>query len=188
MKSMSDDHTAARRRFLRCGARLAVVGALPLCSHAARASAAAPRSLAMLHTHTQERIELVFAEGERYLPEALGRMNRFLRYHYTGEVGVIDPQLFDLMHGVQQALGTERAFEIISGYRCPATNARLRDTRGGGVAKQSLHMEGRAIDLRLPGVPLDELRDAALSLRGGGVGYYESSRFVHLDNGRVRRW
>lgn len=188
MNAMNDDHIAARRRFLRGGARLAAVGTLPLWSHAARASAAAPRSLAMLHTHTQERIELVFAVGERYVPEALGRLNHFLRDHYTGEVGVIDPQLFDLMHGVQQALGAERVFEIISGYRCLSTNARLRDTRGGGVAKQSLHMQGRAIDVRLPGVPLDELRDAALSLRGGGVGYYASSRFVHLDNGRVRRW
>jgi len=188
MNGMNDDHTAARRRFLRGGARLAAVGALPMWSHAARARDAAPRSLAMLHTHTLERIELVFAVGERYVPEALGRLNHFLRDHYTGEVGVIDPQLLELLHGVQQALGTERAFEIISGYRCPATNARLRDTRGGGVAKQSLHMQGRAIDVRLPGVPLDELRDAALSLHGGGVGYYASSRFVHLDNGRVRHW
>ena len=101
---------------------------------------------------------------------------------------MIDPQVFDLMHGVQQALGTERVFEIISGYRCPATNDKLRSTRGGGVAKKSLHMEGRAIDVRLPGVPLGELRDAALSLRGGGVGYYASSQFVHLDTGRVRSW
>jgi len=185
---MSDDRTAARRRFLRDGVRLAAVGALPLWSHAAQGRAAAPRSLAMRHTHTDERIELVFAAGERYLPEALGRLNHFLRDHYSGEVGVIDPQVFELMHSVQQALGTERVFEIISGYRCPATNDKLRNTRGGGVAKRSLHMQGRAIDLRLAGVPLDELRDAALSLRAGGVGYYASSRFVHLDNGRVRNW
>ena len=188
MSFMNDDRTAARRRFLRGGARFAAVSALPLWAHSARATSAAPRSLAMLHTHTQERIELVFAVGSRYVPESLGRLNHFLRDHYSGEVGVIDPQVFDLMHGVQQALGTERVFEIISGYRCPATNDKLRSTRGGGVAKRSLHLQGRAIDVRLSGVPLDELRDAALSLRAGGVGYYASSRFVHLDNGRVRNW
>jgi uncharacterized protein YcbK (DUF882 family) len=185
---MDEGSIAARRRFLRSGARIAAVGALPIWAHPARASSPAPRSLAMVHTHTDERIDLVFAVGERYVDESLGRLNRFLRDHYSGEVGVIDPQVFDLMHGVQQALGADGAFEIISGYRCPATNATLRGTRGGGVAKQSLHMQGRAIDVRLPGVPLDELRDAALSLRAGGVGYYASSRFVHLDNGRVRSW
>ena len=77
---------------------------------------------------------------------------------------------------------------MISGYRCPATNSLLRNTRGGGVAQHSLHMEGKAIDVRLPGVPLAELRDAALSLRAGGVGFYPREQFVHVDTGRVRSW
>jgi uncharacterized protein YcbK (DUF882 family) len=111
-----------------------------------------------------------------------------MRDHYTGDVGVMDPQLFDLLHRVQSELGTGQSFQIISGYRCPKTNAALKATRGGGVAKRSLHMDGKAIDVRLPGVPLGDLRDAALSLRQGGVGYYPRDQFVHLDTGRVRHW
>ena len=91
------------------------------------------------------------------------------------------------MHQLQQLVGAPHAFEVISGYRCPTTNIRLRATRGGGVAKRSLHMEGRAIDIRAPGVPLADLRDAAVSLRAGGVGFY-SGQFLHIDTGRVRRW
>jgi uncharacterized protein YcbK (DUF882 family) len=100
----------------------------------------------------------------------------------------MDPQIYDQLYRVQQLLGSKRPFEVISGYRCPATNANLRQTRSGGVAKRSLHMEGRAIDVRLPGVPLAELHEAALSLRGGGVGFYPRDQFVHLDTGRVRNW
>ena len=187
MTHMQDEKHAARRRFLRGGVRQAALG-VPLWAGAAPAAAGAPRSLSLQHLHTGERIELVYAEGDRYLDASLERLNHFLRDHYSGDVGVIDPQVFDQLHQVQRALGTERTFEIISGYRCPATNANLRSTRGGGVAKQSLHMQGRAIDVRLQGVPLAELRDAALSLRAGGVGYYANDQFVHLDTGRVRHW
>jgi len=178
----------ARRRLLRQGASLAAAVALPLLALPARASVPAARSLAMSHTHTRERLELVYADAHDYLPEALGTLNRFLRDHYSGEVGNMHPPLFDVLHELRQALGRTGPFEIISAYRCPATNDRLRNTRGGGVAKQSLHMQGRAVDVRLPGVPLAELRDAAISLRAGGVGYYPDSRFVHLDTGRVRSW
>ncbi len=184
---MAHHHAGERRRFLRHSLHLAAAAALPAGARAA-VQAPGPRALALVHTHTQERIELVYAADERYLPQALTSLNRFLRDHYTGDVGVIDPRLFDLMHRVQLALGSERSFEVISGYRCPATNNRLRASRGGGVARQSLHMQGCAIDVRLPGVPLADLRDAALSLRAGGVGYYPGSQFVHLDTGRVRSW
>jgi uncharacterized protein YcbK (DUF882 family) len=146
------------------------------------------RALAMLHTHTGERIDLVYAREEGYVPAALLGLNRFLRDHYSGNVGLIDPQVFDQLYRVQQLLGSKSAFEVISGYRCPATNSHLRQTRGGGVAKKSLHMEGRAIDVRLPGVPLAELHEAALSLRAGGVGFYPDDQFLHLDTGRVRNW
>ncbi|MBN8510265.1 MAG: DUF882 domain-containing protein [Burkholderiales bacterium] len=187
---MSSDrqHSSPRRGFLRHGARLAAIGALPLLARPAHAIAGGARSLALAHTHTRETIDIVYAIDRQYVPESLGALNRFLRDHYSGEVGTIDPQLFDLLHRVQQLLGATGPYEIISGYRCPATNQRLRQTRGGGVAQRSLHMDGRAIDVRLPGVPLAELRDAALSLRAGGVGYYASSRFVHVDTGRVRSW
>jgi uncharacterized protein YcbK (DUF882 family) len=159
-----------------------------LWAPAALASVPDARGLALVHTHTHEKIDLVYADGERYLPEALGSLNRFLRDHYTGDVGLMDPQIFDLLHRVQQVLGSRRAFEVISGYRCPATNTHLRQTRSGGVARHSLHMEGRAIDVRLPGVPLADLHQAALSLRAGGVGFYSREQFVHLDTGRVRNW
>jgi uncharacterized protein YcbK (DUF882 family) len=183
----------SRRRFLhlslRHGAGLAgAAAAAPALLLPGRAAAAAPRKLAMVHTHTGEDIELVYAVGERYDPAALGSLNHFLRDHYSGEVGRIDPQLHDLLHAVRQTLGTSEPFQVISGYRCPATNDRLRRTGGGGVAKRSLHMEGKAIDVRVAGVPLAELRDAALSLKAGGVGYYPGSQFVHVDTGRVRRW
>lgn len=185
---MTDRTASARRRFLHHGARLAAAGALPGLSAPARASVPGVRGLALVHTHTHEQIDLVYAVDERYVPDALGSLNHFLRDHYTGDVGRIDPQVFDLLYRVQQALGSSRAFEVISGYRCPATNTRLRETRGGGVATRSLHMEGRAIDVRLPGVPLADLRDAALSLRAGGVGFYARDQFVHIDTGRVRAW
>ncbi|HET9024333.1 MAG TPA: DUF882 domain-containing protein, partial [Burkholderiaceae bacterium] len=107
--------------------------------------------------------------------------------HYSGDVGQIDPHLFDLLHQVRALVGATQPFEVISGYRSLATNETLRTTRGGGVARHSLHTEGRAIDVRLPGVSLTDLRDAAASLKAGGVGYYPG-QFVHIDTGRVRRW
>jgi uncharacterized protein YcbK (DUF882 family) len=185
---MTDTHATDRRRFLRHTAHLAAASTLPLLAKPARANAPGARRLALVHTHTRERIEIVFAIDDRHEPAALTQLNRFLRDHYTGEVGAIDPRIFDQLHRVQQVLGSTAAFDIISGYRCPATNASLREKRGGGVARHSLHMEGRAIDVRLPGAPLADLRDAALSLRAGGVGYYPQSQFVHLDTGRLRNW
>ncbi|MDO8419124.1 MAG: DUF882 domain-containing protein [Rubrivivax sp.] len=184
---MSTASRPHRRHFLRHSVSLAAA-ALPALVTPARASVPEARGLAMAHTHTREHIDLVYAVRERYVPESLGLLNRFLRDHYSGEVGVIDPALFDLLHRVRQVLGTAASFEVISGYRDAATNSRLRATRGGGVATKSLHMEGRAVDVRLPGVALSDLRDAALSLRAGGVGYYPQERFVHIDTGRVRHW
>jgi uncharacterized protein YcbK (DUF882 family) len=173
-----------RRRFLTQSAGLAAAGVLPA---AAPANATGARELALVHTHTRERIALVYTVGGSYIPGALAALNRFLRDHYTGQVGTIEPALFDLLHRVRQLLDAKQPFEVISGYRCAATNETLRTTRGGGVARHSLHLEGRAIDVRLPGAPLADLRDAALSLKAGGVGYYPG-QFIHIDTGRVRRW
>ena len=177
-----------RRRFLGQGARwLATGAALPL---AAPALAALPgaRSLSFAHTHTSEHIALTYALGEDFVTPALSSLNHFLRDHYSGEVGQIDPQLFHLLHHVRRELGVQTPFQVISGYRSPKTNETLRTTRGGGVARRSLHMDGKAIDVRLAGVPLQDLRDAALSLQQGGVGFYPRDQFVHLDTGRVRSW
>jgi uncharacterized protein YcbK (DUF882 family) len=185
---MIDTPPGGRRHFLRHAARLATAGSLPALPATVRAHTPDTRMLALVHTHTHEQIDLVYALDGRYLAPALGALNRFLRDHYTGAVGPIDPVLFDLLHRLRQVLGSTGTFEVISGFRGAATNAHLRESRGGGVALRSLHMEGRAIDVRLTGVPLASLRDAALSLRAGGVGYYPHDRFVHLDTGRLRRW
>ena len=179
----------ARRLFLRRSAQLAVMGAAgPLAAQRVLASRPDARSLALDHTHTGEQLALVYAVGEQYVSDALSTLNHFLRDHYSGDVGVIDPRLFDLLHRVKAELGARQSFQVISGYRSPTTNETLRTTRGGGVATHSLHLDGKAIDIRLPGVPLGELRDAALSLRAGGVGYYPREQFVHIDTGRVRSW
>lgn len=180
----------ARRRFIRQAAGVGALAGLGSSRQALAAPAltAGERALDFVHTHTGERIGLVFAVGREYLPDSLTALNRFLRDHYTGDIGRIDPQLFDLLHRVRGLLDSRAPFEVISGYRCPDTNQRLRATGGGGVARRSLHMDGRAIDVRLPGVKLADLRDAALTLQGGGVGYYARDGFVHLDTGRVRAW
>lgn len=181
----------ARRRFLHLGLRhAAALGALGLVgARSAHADAATgERRLVMRHTHTGERLDLVYAVGPHYLDDALATLNHFLRDHYSGEPGTMDPTLFDLLHRVRQTLGVSAPFEVISAYRCASTNEDLRRTRGGGVARRSLHLDGRAIDVRLTGVPLARLRDAAWSLQSGGVGHYARDRFVHLDTGAVRRW
>lgn len=183
---MTDKHHVARRRFLKHSA-LAAAGALPLARKAQANVAPGGRELALVHTHTRERIALVYAVEQAYMPDALATLNRFLRDHYSGAIAPIDPRLFDLLHQVRSLVGGTQPFEVISGYRSAATNETLRTTRGGGVARHSLHMEGRAIDVRLPGVALSDLRDAAVSLKAGGVGYY-AGQFVHVDTGRVRRW
>lgn len=180
---------AGRRLFLQRTLGLAGAAvAAPATVRAAILPSSAGRSLSFEHTHTGERLELTYAMGGNFVPDALRKLNYFLRDHYTGDVGTIDPQLFDLLHRVRGELGAGGAFQVISGYRCPATNGLLKATRGGGVAKHSLHMEGKAIDIRIPGVQLGDLREAALSLRAGGVGYYPREQFVHVDTGRVRAW
>ena len=187
---MSIQKTPSRRRFLGHGAQCLMAGAaLPLAMPAlASASPEGARSLSFDHTHTREKITLVYALDGIFVTPALGSLNHFLRDHYSGDVGQIDPQLFHLLHHVRRELGVQTPFQVISGFRSPKTNANLRSTRGGGVAKRSLHMDGQAIDVRLPGVELSDLRDAALSLRLGGVGFYPQDQFVHLDTGRVRNW
>lgn len=183
----------ARRHFLHQGLRaVAVSTAVPALVVPGRALAAMPRQLAMSHTHTHEDIDVIYAFGPRYETGALRQLDHFLRDHYSQEIGRIDPALHDLLHALHATLGpvsgAPAPFHVISGYRSPTTNARLKATRGGGVATRSLHMHGQAIDVRLPGVPLADLRDAALALGRGGVGYYPREQFVHVDVGPVRRW
>jgi uncharacterized protein YcbK (DUF882 family) len=144
--------------------------------------------LHLYHTHTREWIDVVYRIGDRYLSSAVDRLDQFLRDHRTGDVIQLDPRVFDLLHDLTFAAGRPNTeIDIICGYRTPWSNEFLRRTTLG-VASHSLHMQGEAIDIRMPGVPTSKLRDVALSLHRGGVGYYPASRFVHVDVGRVRRW
>jgi uncharacterized protein YcbK (DUF882 family) len=173
-----------RRSLLRLIATAAPLMAVP---GVASALALEPRVLRFAHLHTAEKLEVEYMAGGRYLPDALASVNRLLRDFRTGDVHDIDPKLLDLLHALQSSTASRKPFEIISGYRSPQTNAMLR-SHSGGVASSSLHMQGQAIDIRVGDVPLSALRDAALDLGRGGVGYYPSSNFVHVDTGRVRRW
>jgi uncharacterized protein YcbK (DUF882 family) len=144
--------------------------------------------LRLFHTHTNERIDIVYRRGDVYLPDAINRLDQFLRDHRTGDVHPLDARLFDLLHDLTLSVGkAETEIDIVCGFRTPWSNAFLRRATAG-VASHSLHMEGEAIDIRIPGIATSELRDAALALHQGGVGFYPKSAFVHVDVGRVRRW
>jgi uncharacterized protein YcbK (DUF882 family) len=173
-----------RRRFL-----ATVAAGAPLVA-TGTASLGAPleaRALSFAHLHTGERLTLEYFSTGRYLPDALSAINHLLRDFRSGEAGSMDPSLLDVLHRLRQLTGSRQPFEIISGYRSATTNAELH-RRSSGVATGSLHMSGRAIDIRLADIPLTRLRDAAMSLKAGGVGYYAASNFVHVDTGRVRAW
>jgi uncharacterized protein YcbK (DUF882 family) len=146
------------------------------------------RILSLHNLHTDEKITLTYRIGDRYQRAALHKLSHFLRDHRTGEVTVMDPQLFDLLFHINHRLGDpEGVFEVVCGYRCPATNAWLRRT-SYGVAAHSLHMTGQAVDIRHRDASIRSIRDSALALRRGGVGYYPRSDFVHVDTGTFRHW
>lgn len=177
-----------RRELLRQGLAAALVLASPGIVCAAQAPRSGePAELSFYNTHTSERLELVYRDANGYLPDAMAAVAHLLRDHRNDEIKPIDPALLDQLHRIGAALGTAQPFHVISGYRSPETNARLA-AASNGVARHSMHLEGRAIDIRLPGRPLAQLHRAALALRAGGVGAYPSSDFVHLDTGRVRTW
>jgi uncharacterized protein YcbK (DUF882 family) len=145
-------------------------------------------SLQLYNTHTGERIDIVYRRGEHYLPSALAKLDYFLRDHVTNDVRHFDPRLYDILSDLTASVGRPGGeIDIVCGYRSPATNAALR-AHTTGVAKNSLHIQAEAIDLRMPGVNTLDLRRAALALHRGGVGYYPHSDFIHVDTGRVRQW
>jgi uncharacterized protein YcbK (DUF882 family) len=173
-----------RRLFLRGLAGLAISAVAPV---RLLASAREERLLSFVHTHTHERLTVPYFADGAYLPEGLSALSSFLRDFRTGDEHAIDPALYDILNDLRLATGTRSPFQVISAYRSPATNAMLRE-HGRGVASGSLHLQGRAIDVRLADVRSVVLRDAALELSRGGVGYYRGPDFVHVDTGRVRRW
>ena len=152
-----------------------------------RAADLSSRALAFHHTHTGETLTAEYFYAGAYVPDALAAINHHLRDFRTGDEHAIDPALLDLLHRLAAVTSTAKPFEVISGYRSPKTNHMLRET-STGVAASSLHMVGKAIDIRLADVHLPDLRGAAVGLRRGGVGYYPESDFVHVDTGRVRTW
>jgi uncharacterized protein YcbK (DUF882 family) len=180
----SEPRNPTRRSFL---TGLVSLSALAFAGPASAFTDREERVLSLFNTHTSDRLTVPYFADGGYISESLATLRRFLRDHRTGEEHAIDPVLFDLLHDLRRATGTRGPFHVISGYRSPATNHRLR-AAGRGVAKGSLHLQGRAIDVRLGDVKTAVLRDAAKELSRGGVGYYRESDFVHVDTGRVRVW
>ena len=151
------------------------------------ANGAAMRSVSLDNLHTGESMEAVYWDQGAYIPDVLDAVNTHLRDYRNGAVHPIDPRLLDLLDAVAQRTGTRAKFQVISGYRSPQTNALLHE-RSAEVAKKSFHIQGMAIDVRLPDVELRHLHAAAVSLGRGGVGFYPESNFVHIDVGPVRGW
>jgi uncharacterized protein YcbK (DUF882 family) len=187
------DWSAALRR-VNCKFCLSLILFLPLATlgHSTESATSSAREyrLRFCHTHTNERLDVVYRRGDQYIPAALDELDHFLRDHRTGDVHHYNPHLFDLLYDLTASLGDSGGeIDVICGYRTPWSNEFLR-TRSPhtGVAQHSLHMQAEAIDIRLPGIPTSQLRDAAMRLHRGGVGYYRSSDFVHVDVGRVRHW
>jgi uncharacterized protein YcbK (DUF882 family) len=188
--------TAALSRLHKVGARLTPTAA-PASPAPAPTPVAAPavvtrpaadaRRLFLHNLHTGETLKTVYWEGGAYVDDALAEARRVLRDWRNGQQHEMDPELLDLFHDLRTRLDVDRPFQIISGYRSPVTNAALH-ARSSGVATHSLHMQGKATDLRVEGVELRHLRRAALDLKRGGVGFYPVSNFVHVDTGRVRQW
>lgn len=190
MNSLGQAAWTLRRRWI--GAALLCLLA-PMVAFAQSSDAPATHQsvehrLRLFHTHTSDKIEIVYRRGDTYLPDAIAKLDYFLRDFRTGDVRHFDPKLYDILEELTISMGHPGAeIDIVCGYRSSWTNEFLR-AHTTGVAKNSLHIQAEAIDLRIPGVDTLKLRRAALALRRGGVGYYPHSNFIHVDTGRVRQW
>lgn len=182
----TDNPIVSRRSLLKLGLGTAAITlfATPLD---AAVRAMPERALNLYNTHTGEWLKTVYWANGSYLPKSVSQVSRFLRDHRSGDVRAMDPRLLDLMAAVHRKFGNKGAIHIISGYRSPASNAMLVSA-SDGVAHNSLHMAGKAVDIRIPGATVRGVGKAAKSLKAGGVGMYPSSNFVHIDTGRVRTW
>jgi len=175
-----------RRSFLKSSVVLASAIGMPALAKAAQ-PAPAERVLRLYNTHTGESLRRVFwAEGQ-FIPDALKDINKLLRDHRNDKIAEMDPKLIVLLNEVSDKFGDNQVLHVISGYRSPESNAKLA-AASNGVAKHSMHMDGKAIDIRMPGKNLAQLHKAAMAMKAGGVGYYPDSQFVHMDTGRVRYW
>jgi uncharacterized protein YcbK (DUF882 family) len=176
-----------RRDFLKIGTGFLAACLVPSTGWSALAPDSPRRYLSFFNTHTGERLCVCYYKNNAYRPGAMQQINHILRDHRTGDVEAMDSRLLDLLFAVSRRLSKGSPFHIISGYRSPQTNAKLRK-QSKGVATFSYHMLGRAIDIRLPGCDTGKLRQAFLDLKRGGVGYYPQSDFVHVDTGVYRTW
>ena len=177
----------SRRGFLTSVAGMAMTLAAPGAIAKAAPVSVRDRELSFYNTHTGEKISAAFWSDGKYLDDGIEEISWLMRDHRAGLASPMDPKLLDLLHQLQAKVGHQGEFQVISGYRSPETNEML-NKRSSGVAKRSYHMLGQAIDVRMSGFDTRQLHKAAISLKGGGVGYYSSSNFVHLDVGRVRHW
>jgi uncharacterized protein YcbK (DUF882 family) len=203
MKIDENSTIASRREFLKklalgsvlalsgCGVETATVRQVELPgddhSHIQLSHSTGYKTLSFEHTHTGEKLKLTYYERGKYIKDALREINYLLRDFRTDDIHPIDTALLDQLFDLKQTLGLNRPFHIISGYRSPYTNARLRK-HSHGVAEHSFHLQGRAIDIRVERVSSKSIRNAALAMAKGGVGYYPRNNFVHLDTGRFRTW
>lgn len=187
-KMVTHGRQIGRRRFLQWGAVGLLSAAMPGRGFAAVREFRTPeRALSFFNTHTREELEVAYWSRGKYRKQALADISHILRDHRTGEIKAIDARLLDLVYALGERLGARGPFHVISGYRSPRTNALLK-ARGRGVASKSLHLQGQAVDIRLPGCKLSVLHRAAVELKGGGVGSYPGPDFVHIDVGPVRYW
>ncbi len=168
---------------LSAGLILLIVLALPVCTAADNGD----RILSFYNTHTHERLTVIYKNGNRYKPEAFKKISYILRDHRSGDTYPMDPKLMDFVYDLLTKVNNHGEVHIISGYRSPKTNAKLRQ-KSKGVARGSMHMKGKALDFRLPGTDTAVLSDTARAMKRGGVGYYRKSDFIQVDTGRVRNW
>ena len=178
----------SRRDLLRLGCLTAFTCFVPLRLFAAVPTAASSRkSLSFYNTHTDEFLETVYFKNGEYQSESLIKINCILRDHRNRKTKPIDPRLLEALYLIRQKIPSNQPFHVISGYRSPETNSYLR-SQSRGIARKSYHMRGQALDFRLPGYPLSKLRQVAMRLQIGGVGYYPNNNFIHVDVGPVRCW
>jgi uncharacterized protein YcbK (DUF882 family) len=188
LQKKNSDVSISRRRLLTLASIAVIAGIFPRRVFGSPAGMSQPeRSLAFYNTHTGEQLKTAYWVQGSYIEESLTEINHILRDHLTNEIKNIDTRLLDLLFAIGNELEIQQPFQVISGYRSPETNAFLR-AHSSGVAEHSLHLVGQAIDIRTPGRELRVLQKTAVALKGGGVGYYPKSDFVHVDVGRVRYW
>lgn len=189
VKNTNEQLVQQRRNFLKMGVCGVIGATIPFISSKSvlAASDYATWKISFRHAHTGESFSGVYRVGDRYLPEAFERLSYVLRDFRTAEVFPMDPRVVDILSVIQRKMGTVEPFEALSGYRSPKTNAMLSH-KGRGVANNSFHMYGQAVDIRMPGYRTSRIRSIAMDLQAGGVGYYPRSNFVHVDTGKVRTW